>query len=68
MEPLRLGIAGLGHVGCGLIELVRAQDDLRLPAGVTIRGVTARTRERERLVDVSAYEWFDSAESLAVHP
>ncbi|MEO9969498.1 MAG: homoserine dehydrogenase [Hyphomonadaceae bacterium] len=68
MEQLRLGIAGLGHVGCGLIELVRAQDGLRLPAGVTIRGVTARTRERERLVDVSEYEWFDTAESLAVHP
>lgn len=68
MKPLRLGIAGLGHVGCGLIELVQAQEHLRLPAGVSIRGVTARSRNRNRSVDVSSYDWFDSAEALAADP
>ena len=26
MGPLRIGIAGLGHVGAGLIELVKRQE------------------------------------------
>ncbi len=68
MKPLRLGIAGLGHVGCGLVELVEAQARLRLPAQVSIRGVTARSRNRNRSVDVSGYDWFDSAEALAADP
>lgn len=68
MEPLRLGIAGLGHVGCGLIDLVRIQDTLRLPAKLAIRGVTAQTQGRKRLTDVSEFEWFNTAEALAVDP
>ncbi len=68
MKPLRLGIAGLGHVGCGLVELVEAQARLRLPEHVSIRGVTARDRNRKRGADVSAYDWFDSAKALATDP
>lgn len=68
MAELRLGIAGLGHVGCGLIKLVERQDELRLPDGVTIAGVTARTKGQTRAVDVSAYRWFEDAVSLATDP
>ena len=68
MDPLRIGIAGLGHVGCGLVDLVQSQDALRLPGHITISGVTANTRNRERLTDISACKWFDSAEALAVDP
>lgn len=68
MANLKLGIAGLGHVGCGLIDLVERQNELRLPGQVSIAGVTARNRNRDRAVDVSAYKWFDSAEALAVDP
>ena len=68
MDPLRIGIAGLGHVGCGLIDLVQSQDKLRLPGHIAISGVTANTRNRKRLADVSAYKWFDTAEALATDP
>lgn len=62
-----MGIAGLGNVGCGLIDLVERQDKLRLPGPVAIAGVTARSRNRNRPVDISDYEWFDDASVLAAH-
>ncbi|MDJ0921257.1 MAG: homoserine dehydrogenase [Henriciella sp.] len=65
MKTVRLGIAGLGHVGCGLIDLVERQADLRLPGKVEIVGVSARSRSRNRPVDISGYRWFDDAASLA---
>ena len=68
MAGLRLGIAGLGHVGCGLIDLVERQAALRLPDTVSIAGVSARTRDRDRPCDTSDYKWFETAESLAVDP
>lgn len=67
MTTLKIGIAGLGHVGCGLIELVQRQERLRLPGAVQIIGVNARNRDRKRVVDVSGYEWFDDASALAAN-
>ena len=65
MTALRLGIAGLGHVGCGLIDLVQRQDQLRMPGRVEIAGVSARSRNRNRVVDTSSYAWYDDAAALA---
>lgn len=65
MKTLKLGIAGLGHVGCGLVDLVQRQDSLRLPGRVEIAGVTARNRNRSRTVDTASYPWFDDAAKLA---
>lgn len=68
MKTLKLGVAGLGHVGCGLIDLVQRQSELRLPGAVEVVGITARNKGRARSVDVSAYEWFDDAAALAAAP
>lgn len=68
MKTVKLGIAGLGHVGCGLIELVERQMDLRLPGKVEIVGVSARSKSRNRPVDISGYRWFDDASELAADP
>lgn len=68
MKTVKLGIAGLGHVGCGLIQLVERQAELRLPGKVEIVGVSARSKSRNRPVDISGYSWFDDASDLAAHP
>ena len=65
MEKLRLGIAGLGNVGCGLIALIEDQLAVRLPGRVEIAGVNARSRSRHRSVDISTFDWFDDASELA---
>lgn len=68
MKPLKIGIAGLGHVGCGLIELVQRQEHLRLPGQIEIAGVSARTKNRDRVVSTDSYRWFDDAATLAEDP
>ena len=65
MKTLKLGVAGLGHVGCGLIDLVQRQETLRLPGKVEIGGVAARNRNRNRPVSTDEYAWYDDAAKLA---
>ncbi|WP_084396053.1 homoserine dehydrogenase [Henriciella aquimarina] len=65
MKTLKLGVAGLGHVGCGLVDLVQKQEKLRLPGKVEVAGVTARNRSRNRPVSIESYAWYDDASKLA---
>ena len=70
-QPLRLGIAGLGTVGAGLVELLRAHGP-RLAANtgrsLEIAGVSARDRARKRAVPLEGIKWFDAPERLAADP
>jgi homoserine dehydrogenase len=66
MSVLRIGIAGLGTVGCGLIGFVIGQGPLS--RAVVISGVSARTRERQREADITPYAWFDDPVALATSP
>ncbi len=68
MAPLRIGIAGLGHVGAGVIALVERQAALRLPGPVAITGISARSQTRNRPVETDKYTWFDDAATLAESP
>jgi len=66
--PLRLGIAGLGTVGIGVVKIVQAHADLmarRTGRMVEITAVSARNRNRNRSADISAYAWEDDATALA---
>lgn len=70
-QPLILGIAGLGTVGAGLLQLLqRHEGRLRDRAGRPIRvgGVSARTKGKDRSVDLSAVPWFDDPVKLAADP
>ena len=66
--PLRLGIAGLGTVGVGVVRIVQAQA-ARLAARtgrtIEVAAVSARTRGKDRGVDLSAYAWEDDPVALA---
>ncbi|MFC7703168.1 homoserine dehydrogenase [Plastorhodobacter daqingensis] len=70
-EPLRLGIAGLGTVGMGVVKIVQnhaALIEARSGRPVTISALCARDRTRDRGVDLSAYAWEDSATAVATRP
>lgn len=67
-DPLRLGIAGLGTVGVGVVRIIQGHADLlaaRAGRPVTITAVSARSRNKDRGVDLSDYAWEDGAVSLA---
>ncbi|QFT62787.1 homoserine dehydrogenase [Roseivivax halotolerans] len=67
-DPLRLGIAGLGTVGAGVVKIVRQKANLlatRTGRPVEIVAVSARNRDKDRGVSLSAYEWVDDPVALA---
>lgn len=70
-EPLRIGIAGLGTVGTGVVKILqknaatlsaRAGRELRLVA------VSARDRERDRGIDLKGIRWYDDAVEMTTYP
>ena len=66
--PLRLGIAGLGTVGVGIVRIVQKHGALlALRAGrpVEIVAVSARSKTKNRDVDLSDYDWEDDPVALA---
>ncbi len=66
--PLRLGIAGVGTVGAGVIQMLErssaAMAQWQIPE-IRISAVCARDRAKKRDVDISAFEWFDDPIELA---
>ncbi len=67
--PLRLGIAGLGTVGVGVVKIIQRQSDLlatRCGRPITIAAVSARDRTKDRGVSVDTYGWEDDPTALAV--
>ncbi|MEL7414313.1 MAG: homoserine dehydrogenase [Pseudomonadota bacterium] len=66
--PLRLAIAGLGTVGAGVVKIVQQHGDLlalRAGRGIEISAVSARSRGKDRGVDLSGYAWEDDPVALA---
>ena len=67
-KPLRLGIAGLGTVGTGVVRIVQRQSRLlqaRAGRTVEIVAVSARTRDMDRGVKLANYAWEDDPVALA---
>jgi len=65
---LRLGIAGLGTVGCGVLELLKRNGELigrRAGRPLHVAAVSARDRRRSRETDVSVHPWRDNPLDLA---
>lgn len=67
-KTLRLGVAGLGTVGGGLLKLIERQNELRLPGKLEVVAVSARNKNRNRGVDISKFKWFDDPVELALSP
>ncbi|MCR8826288.1 homoserine dehydrogenase [Pseudosulfitobacter koreensis] len=67
-QPLRLGIAGLGTVGMGVVKIVRQQAALltaRTGREITISAVSARTKDKDRGISLGDYAWETDPVALA---
>ena len=66
--PIRLGIAGLGTVGAGVVRIVRTQAALmraRTGREIAISAVCARDRGKDRGVNLAGYAWESDPVALA---
>ena len=67
-SPLRLGIAGLGTVGVGVVRIVRKHAGLlkaRTGRDIVITAVSARDATKDRGVNLSDYAWETDPVTLA---
>lgn len=68
-EPLKIGLAGLGTVGCGVIRMLDQSngEDIARKLGrpIKVTAVCARDKNKDRGVDISGFTWFDTPEELA---
>jgi homoserine dehydrogenase len=68
MSTLKLGIAGLGTVGAGLIGLLRQNAEVleqRAGRPMSVVAVSARDPSRDRGLDLAGVDWCDDARELA---
>lgn len=68
-EPLRLGIAGLGTVGIGVLRIIRKHSDMltaRTGRQIVISAVSARDKSKDRGVPLDQYAWEDDPVTLAM--
>jgi homoserine dehydrogenase len=69
--PLKLGVAGLGTVGVGVLQVLEQQGELlaqRCGRRLVVTAVSARSRNRDRGIDLSAVRWYEDAVALAGDP
>ncbi|MEM7090196.1 MAG: homoserine dehydrogenase [Pseudomonadota bacterium] len=67
-QALRLGIAGLGTVGVGVVKIVRRHADLlaaRTGRPIEIVAISARDANKDRGVNLSDYAWESDPVALA---
>lgn len=70
-DNLKIGLAGLGVVGAALAKrLLSTPHILTQRAGICfeLRAVSARSRSKNRGVDVSACDWYDDPVAMACAP
>ncbi|MBS0244445.1 MAG: homoserine dehydrogenase, partial [Proteobacteria bacterium] len=70
-KPLKLGVAGLGTVGAGLVKLLETHGKrlgATLGRPIEVAAVSARDRKKDRGVKLGSAKWFDDAAALAVDP
>jgi homoserine dehydrogenase len=69
--PLRIGVAGLGTVGAGLLKLLRDNAGVvaaRAGRPIEVAAVSARDRGRDRGLDLRRVRWHDDPAALAADP
>lgn len=67
-DPLRIALAGLGTVGTGVVKMIHTHGALitaRAGRPIEITAVSARSRSKDRGVDLSAFAWEDDPVALA---
>ena len=67
-NPIKIGIAGLGTVGIGVVKIIQQNEKLlqaRTGRKIEIVAVSAKTKNKDRGVDLSKYQWESDPVSLA---
>ena len=67
MNELNICIAGLGNVGSALIESIEKNNIFfqnKLSIKINIIGISAKSKNKERKIDIHKYKWFDNPSDM----
>ena len=70
-RPLSVALAGLGTVGAGTLQILRANAELiaaRAGRPIAVTAVAARDRSRDRGIPLDGLRWYDDPVALAHDP
>src|SRR6059036_1488357 len=70
-RPLRVGIAGLGTVGTGVVKLLAENAEilrLHCPRSIEVVAVSARDKAKDRGIDLKKLRWITDPLALADDP
>eukprot|EP01037_Dinobryon_pediforme_P006023 gene6024-6096_t len=70
-RPLSVGLAGLGTVGLGVLDMLRTNAEIvsaRAGRPIAVTAVSARDRNRDRGASLDGLRWFDDPVKLATDP
>ncbi len=68
MRNLNICIAGLGNVGTALIECIENNFNYyqeKLSLEIKIIGISAKSKNKKRSIDINNYKWFDDPREMA---
>jgi homoserine dehydrogenase len=71
LPPLRIGVAGLGNVGATLVRILQRDGvelSKKLNRQLVVTAISARSRNRDRGIDLEKLIWFDDPVALARSP
>ncbi|HEX4297523.1 MAG TPA: homoserine dehydrogenase, partial [Devosia sp.] len=66
--PLRIGVAGLGNVGATLVRILQkdaGELNRKIGRAITVTAVCARSRSKDRGIELADIAWFDDPVALA---
>jgi homoserine dehydrogenase len=66
--PLKIAVAGLGTVGAEVVRVLATDGDLlaaRAGRAIQVTDVSARSRSKDRGIDLSPYTWHDDPAAMA---
>lgn len=70
-EPLRIGIAGLGTVGTGVVKILQQNAGLlaeRAGRELRVVAVSSRDRDRDRGINLHGIRWYEDAVEMTTYP
>ena len=70
-SPLKIGLAGLGTVGVGVLQLLATNKSLireRAGRDIVVAGISGLNKSKKRCIDTSEFQWYEDAVKLGREP
>ncbi len=67
-HPLKIGVAGLGTVGIGVIKILQSNQEIiaqRCGRNIEIVSIHAQSKDKDRGIELSTYKWAHDLQTMA---